>query len=286
MISCPYNTDCAGCVSYADTLLQVRHVNLSYGDKIILRDVNAEIRDVNRRCHIQGQVVGFLGPSGCGKTQLFRIIAGLNPPTSGEVLVNCPPFPTHPGMIGVVSQGYTLFEHRTILGNLLLASRRKYPQRADWPEAEHRAVDMLKNFGLADKLYAYPAQLSGGQRQRIAIIQQILCSSHFLLMDEPTASLDYIKRQELAELIVDISCLDTLNTIIICSHEIDWLTTVADHMWLLGRDHDPSGAVIPGARLQENYDLVNLGLCWQKNISERSDFIDFVKTVKERFRTL
>jgi ABC-type nitrate/sulfonate/bicarbonate transport system ATPase subunit len=283
MQSCPYNTDCAGCVSYADTLLQVRHVNLSYGDKVILRDVNAEIRDVNRKCHIQGQVVGFLGPSGIGKTQLFRIIAGLNQPTSGEVLVNCPPQPTHPGLIGVVAQSYTTFEHRTVLGNLLLGAKRRY---LDHHEAEAQCLALLARFGISDKAYCYPAQLSGGQRQRVAIISQIICSSHFLLMDEPTASLDYIKRQELAELINDIACLDSLNTIIICSHEIDWLTTVADHMWLLGRDRDERGNIIPGARLQENYDLVSLGLCWQKNISERSDFIDFVKIIKERFRTL
>jgi ABC-type Fe3+/spermidine/putrescine transport system ATPase subunit len=64
----------------AKSSLKIDHVSLSYGDKVILRDVNAEIRDIIREGRTQGQVVGFLGPSGIGKTQLFRIIAGLNRP--------------------------------------------------------------------------------------------------------------------------------------------------------------------------------------------------------------
>src|SRR5258708_11160996 len=89
---------------YADTLLKIDHVSLSYDDKVILRDVNAEIRDIVRADCTQGQVVGFLGPSGIGKTQLFRIIAGLNQPTSGHVLVNSTLTPVKAGMAGVVAQ--------------------------------------------------------------------------------------------------------------------------------------------------------------------------------------
>lgn len=278
MHTCPYSTDCAGCVSYGDTLLQVSHVNLEYGGKVILRDVNAEITDVKRKCHIQGQVVGFLGPSGIGKSQLFRIIAGLNKPTSGEVRVNCPPVPVRPGLVGVVSQNYTLFEHRTILGNLMLAARKKYKVER---EAEAKSDDLLQRFGLGDKHRLYPAQLSGGQRQRVAILQQILCSEHFLLMDEPFSGLDLVMLEKICELIVEISCLDDLNTVIVVTHDITSACSVSDHLWLMGREKDQ-----PGARIQEQYNLVDLGLCWQSQITTRPDFIDFVRTVKERFRTL
>ena len=99
---------------YTDTLLKVDHISLSYDDKVILRDVNAEIRNIVRDDCTQGQVVGFLGPSGIGKTQLFRIIAGLNQPTSGQVLVNSTLTPVKAGMVGVVAQNYPLFENRTI----------------------------------------------------------------------------------------------------------------------------------------------------------------------------
>jgi ABC-type nitrate/sulfonate/bicarbonate transport system ATPase subunit len=281
--TCPYSTDCAGCVSYGDTLLAVEHVNLQYGDKVILRDVSVEVKDVNRRCHVQGQVVGFVGPSGCGKTSLFRIIAGLNKPTSGQVLVNSTRNPVHPGMVGVVAQNYTLFEHRTVLGNLELAASKKYHDRR---EAKAQSMALLARFGLADKSHLYPSQLSGGQRQRVAIIQQILCSSHFLLMDEPFAALDLIMLEKVCALINEVACLDELNTLILVTHDLTAAASVADHLWLMGRDRDANGEPIPGARIQENYNLVDLGLCWQENITTRPDFVDFVRQVKERFRTL
>ena len=116
---------------YTDTLLKVDHVSLSYDGKVILRDVNAEIRDIVRDDCTQGQVVGFLGPSGIGKTQLFRIIAGLNQPTSGQVLVNSTLTPVKAGMVGVVAQNYPLFENRTIFSNLMLAA--KHGQRTQIP---------------------------------------------------------------------------------------------------------------------------------------------------------
>lgn len=285
MNHCPHSTDCAGCVTYADTLLDIQHVSLSFGDKVVLRDVNATILDVKRRCHVQGQVVGFLGPSGIGKTQMFRIIAGLMQPTSGAVYISSQHEPVKAGMIGVVAQSYTVFEHRTVLGNLMLSARKKY---ATTSECKERIDFYLSTFELRDKLHAYPAQLSGGQRQRIAIIQQLLCSEHFLLMDEPYSGLDLIMLEKVNRMISDVACLDELNTIVVISHDVTSLASVADHLWLLGREQDPINPEhhLPGARIIEVYDLVSMGLCWQDQIQTRPDFIDFVRSVKDRFRSL
>jgi ABC-type nitrate/sulfonate/bicarbonate transport system ATPase subunit len=173
------------------TLLKIENVCLEYDGIPVLRNVNAQVQDIVVPGRIQGQVVGILGPSGCGKTSLFHIIAGLRRPTSGRVSVNGFDRPVMPGEVGVVAQSYPLFEHRTILGNLMLGALKKENNSS---AARDKVMSLLKEFGLEDKFSLYPAQLSGGQRQRCAIIQQILCSEHFLLMDEPFSGLDSLQR--------------------------------------------------------------------------------------------
>lgn len=269
--------------TYGDTLLKIDHVSLSYDEKVILRDVNAEIRDIIREGCTQGQVVGFLGPSGIGKTQLFRIVAGLNRPTSGQVLVNSTLTPVKAGMVGVVAQNYPLFENRTIFSNLMLAAK----QMNQSAEAAHEKVlTYLKRLDMLDQAQLYPAQISGGQRQRIAIAQQLLCSEHFLLMDEPFSGLDVVMEAKVCELINEIACLDELNTIIVVTHDVTAAASVADHLWLMGRDRDERGKVIPGARIQETFDLIERDLCWHPGITNSPHFLEFVREVKERFQTL
>ena len=95
---------------------------------------------------------------------------------------------------------------------------------------------LLKEFELEDKFNLYPAQLSGGQRQRCAIIQQILCSEHFLLMDEPFSGLDLLMLEKTCELITKVADMDDLNTIIVVTHDVTAACSVADHLWLMGRD--------------------------------------------------
>jgi ABC-type nitrate/sulfonate/bicarbonate transport system ATPase subunit len=269
--------------TYGDTLLKIDHVGLSYDGNVILRDVNAEIRDIKREGRVQGQVVGFLGPSGIGKTQLFRIVAGLNHPTSGQVLVNSTLTPVKAGMVGVVPQDYPLFENRTIFSNLMLAARQ---MEKSYDAAHEKVLKYLKRLDMLDRSQLYPAQISGGQRQRIAIAQQLLCSEHFLLMDEPFSGLDVLMEAKVCELINEIACLDELNTIIVVTHDVTAAASVADHLWLMGRDHDAGGNVIPGARIQETYDLVERDMCWHPEITNSPKFLEFVREVKERFQTL
>ncbi len=269
--------------TYGETLLKIDHVSLAYDEKIILRNVNAEIRDIVREGHTQGQVVGFLGPSGIGKTQLFRIIAGLNQPTSGQVLVGPQQTPVKAGIVGVVPQDYPLFENRTIFSNLLLAAEQSEPNHEG---AREKVMNYLRRLDMVDRAQLYPAQISGGQRQRIAIAQQLLCSDHFLLMDEPFSGLDVVMEAKVCELIAEIAALDELNTIIVVTHDVTAAATVSDHLWLMGRDRDEQGNMIPGALIQEQYDLIDRDLCWHPNISNTPDFLEFVREVKERFNTL
>src|SRR5438309_1103634 len=108
---------------YGDTLLKVQNVSLTLGGATVLRDVNLEVRDLHRPGIKQGQVVGLLGPTGVGKTCLFKILAGLDKPDTGSVLIEKEAKPVERGMVGVVAQNYPLFAHRTVMGNLLVAGR-------------------------------------------------------------------------------------------------------------------------------------------------------------------
>ncbi len=269
--------------SLGKTLLKIENVCLEYDGRPVLKNVNAEVRKIAVPGRIQGQVVGVLGPSGCGKTSLFRIIAGLNPPTSGRVSVDDFDRPVKAGEVGVVAQSYPLFEHRTVMGNLMLAAKRK---ETDSQSAHDKVMGLLTEFDLADKFGLYPAQLSGGQRQRCAIIQQILCSEHFLLMDEPFSGLDLLMLEKTCELITKVADMDDLNTIIVVTHDVTAACSVADHLWLMGRDSDTSGNKIPGCRVVKEYNLIERDLCWQPGIITTARFTDFVREVKEEFRRL
>ena len=267
--------------TYGATLLKVDNVSLQLGENTILKDVNIEIKDILRKDETAGQIVGFLGPSGIGKTKLFEIMAGLLKPSSGQVLLKDKPVEV--GQVGVVQQNYPLFNHRTVMGNLEVAARKTI---TDSTKRKDKIMGYLERFNLKDKINLYPAQLSGGQRQRVAIIQQLLCSEHYLLLDEPFSGLDPLMVTEVSELISEIAHLHEENTIIIVSHDIDATAAIADTLWLMGREKTSEGKVIPGSKIKYTYNMIDLGLAWRKNVQEDPAFIQLVKEVKNLFPTL
>jgi NitT/TauT family transport system ATP-binding protein len=268
---------------YGATILKATNVSLALSGTVILRDVNLEIKDVRRPDKIAGQVVGLLGPSGIGKTSLFRILAGLDKPDSGEVLLGEEQKPVQRGMVGVVAQDYPLFAHRTVLGNLMVAGRLA---GLSGQQARERAQGFLARFGIEDRAKRYPIQLSGGQRQRVAIAQQFMCSEHFLLLDEPFSGLDPVGVDHVAKLLEEVACMDELNTIIVVTHDITAALEVADTIWLMGRDRDAQGKMIPGARVQESYNLIERGLAWREGVSTTPEFLLLAREIRSRFPSL
>ena len=270
-------------VEYRDTLLKATGVSLTLGKNVILRDVNLEIRDIYRPGLVTGQVVGLLGPSGIGKTRLFRVLSGIDEPNAGSVTIGSDAKPVKRGMVGVIAQNYPLFEHRTVLGNLELAARCAGLCRED---AVKKALSFLDRFGLEDRGDLYPCQLSGGQRQRVAIAQQFLCSEHFVLMDEPFSGLDLIAVDKVCKMIAEVANADELNTVIVVTHDIAAAVAVSDMIWLLGRDRDPAGKIIPGARVKATYNVIERGLTWTPGITETTGFIDVVREIRGVFPSL
>ncbi|BDI30945.1 hypothetical protein CCAX7_29960 [Capsulimonas corticalis] len=268
---------------YRDTLLKLENVSLTLGGNTILRDVNLEIKDLHRPGYTQGQVVALLGPSGVGKTCLFRILAGLDKPDCGQVLVEQEQIPVQRGMVGVIAQHYPLFAHRTVRGNLGVAGKQAGLSSA---EITQRSTDILARFGLEEHGSKYPAQLSGGQRQRVAIAQQFMCSEHFLLMDEPFSGLDMVAVDRVIGFIREMAASDELKTFILVTHDVDAALRVADTVWLLGRDRDEKGNIVPGARIQATYNLADCGLAWRDEPENMPEFAELRREVCAAFRNL
>jgi len=266
----------------AERLLTIENVCVAY-DKPILKGLNAHIDNIVREGMQQGQVVALLGPSGVGKTQLFRCIAGLQRPNAGSIRLMDSKTEVQPGEVGVVAQHYPLFNHRTVLGNLLVAAGRFVK---DDKLAREKCIAMLEEFHLLDKASAYPQALSGGQRQRIAIAQQLLCSSHFLLMDEPFSGLDPLAKKRVCETIAGVASKDEFNTMIVVTHDIESAIAIADTVWILGRDRDEQGKPVPGARIQEVLSLAEMGMAWDPEIETRPEFFEMTKRIKRQFAEL
>jgi NitT/TauT family transport system ATP-binding protein len=268
-----------------ETLLKIDNVSVSYDGIPVLRGMSAEIKNVVRPGMAQGQVVALLGPSGIGKTTLFKVLAGLKKPDKGSVLVGVDQRITAPGTVGVVAQNYPLLNHRTVMGNLIIAAEQatEYSHTTD---AVSRSTNMLTEFGLTEHAEKYPIQLSGGQRQRVAIAQQLLCSEHYIVMDEPFSGLDVNSLNKVLTLIQKVTTVHEETTVIVVTHDVSAAVAVADTVWLMGRERDVQSNVIPGARIMETLDLIELGVCWQDNAVQVPEAIQLIQDIKKRFATL
>lgn len=177
----------------------------------------------------EGEFVAVVGPSGCGKTTLLKILAGILPSSSGEVLLRGTPIVGPRRDIGVVFQSPVLLPWRTVLDNVLLPVDVQGLGRG-----RHRrlALDLLTLVGLQDFERSYPWQLSGGMQQRVAITRALIHDPAMLLMDEPFGALDALTREHM-NLELQRIWLEKRKTILFITHSISEAVFLADRVLVM-----------------------------------------------------
>lgn len=168
-------------------MIKVEHLSKSFGDLVVLKDINIEIE--------KGEIISIIGPSGTGKSTFLRCLNLLEKPTGGTIWINDLDImnpKNNPNMLrqkmGMVFQNFNLFEHLTVLDNLTIGPIKLLNKTKC--EAEERARDLLKVVGLVAKENVFPEELSGGQQQRVAIARCLSMDPEIILFDEPTSALD------------------------------------------------------------------------------------------------
>ena len=206
-------------------ILKIDKVNKFYGELHALKDVSLSVA--------QGEVVVILGPSGCGKSTLLRTINGLEPVQSGNFIIegeridqNFKEWRRIRQKIGMVFQSYELFDHLSVLHNIILGPMKV--QNVPKEEAISLAREWLKIVGLADKENSYPKELSGGQKQRIAIVRSLVMKPNIMLFDEVTAALDPEIVREVLDVMLNLA--KEGQTMLIVTHEMAFARAVADRI--------------------------------------------------------
>lgn len=244
---------------------------------VALKNLDLKIVDIPDR----PQIVSLLGPSGSGKTTALRIIAGLDKPTKGSVMITNgiagEMRSVEVGDVGVVFQKYPLFEDLNVLNNLVVPAVRV---GMDSQEANKKALGYLEEFDLTKQKSAWPVQLSGGQRQRVAILQQLMRDRHFIILDEPFSGLDPVNIINVMNLINRIAHQHTLNTFLVITHDVTSALMISDHVYLLGRERDAEGNPIPGSRVMKEYDMIAEGLAYRADIEDLPRFAEIRKEIK------
>ncbi|MEV0390148.1 ABC transporter ATP-binding protein [Nonomuraea sp. NPDC050643] len=201
-------------------------VRKEYGGTTALDGVSLEIR--------AGEAVAVMGPSGCGKSTLLNMIAGLDRPTAGTVVVDGHDLGRldETGLalfrrrhIGMVFQFFNLIDDLPALDNVTLSAQLLgIPAR----QARRRALELLDELGIADRKDAYPAVLSGGERQRVAVARALMNRPALLLADEPTGALDSRSGEQVMDLLIDLNQIG--QTLLLVTHDPHLATRCAGRL--------------------------------------------------------
>jgi putative ABC transport system ATP-binding protein len=199
----------------ADTVVSLENVRKEYAETTALDGVSLEIR--------AGEAVAVMGPSGCGKSTLLNLVAGLDRPTSGRIVVHGDDLGelNETGLavfrrrrIGMIFQFFNLLDDLPALDNVALAAQLTGVRAAP---ARRRALELLDELGIAARRNVYPAALSGGERQRVAVARALMNRPALLLADEPTGALDSAAGDQVMDLLLDLNQIG--QTLLMVTHD-------------------------------------------------------------------
>lgn len=201
--------------------VELKNINKNFGDYKASDNVNFGVE--------KGKLIGLLGPSGSGKTTILRMIAGLETPDSGDIIIDgvrVNDLAASKRGIGFVFQNYALFRYMTVYDNIAFGLR---VQKADKKKIDERVRELIKLIGLEGLEKRYPSQLSGGQRQRVAFARALAPNPQLLLLDEPFTAIDAKVRKELRSWLREM--IEKLGvTSIFVTHDQDEAIEVADEI--------------------------------------------------------
>ena len=217
-------------ISYKDSdiLLHITHLRKSYDNLDVLRDINTEVH--------RGEVISIIGPSGTGKSTFLRCLDLLEKPTSGSIIVDgenilAKGYPVNllRQKMGMVFQSFNLFEHKTVLENVIFAPCQLHHVPEE--EARKEGLALLRKVGLAEKADVYPSNLSGGQKQRVAIARALAMNPDVILFDEPTSALDPTMVGEVLSVIRQLAKEGM--TMLIVTHEMKFAHDVSTRIFFM-----------------------------------------------------
>jgi sulfate/thiosulfate transport system ATP-binding protein len=206
------------------TEIVISHVARAFGGHAVLDDVTLTVKP--------GELLALLGPSGSGKTTLLRLIAGLDQPDRGNILIgdlNATSRKPKERGVGFVFQHYALFRHMTVFENIAFALRIRKASKAD---VKARVEELLNLIQLETLAGRYPAQLSGCQRQRVALARALASQPRVLLLDEPFGALDAVVRRDLRRWLRQLHEVQKITTIFV-THDQEEAFDLADRVVIM-----------------------------------------------------
>ena len=216
-------------------ILDIKNLSYSFGNNPILKDINIHVNE--------NEMVAIVGSSGVGKSTLFNLIAGVLKKQAGKITINGSE--DYIGKVAYMLQKDLLFEHKTIIDNVILPL---IIAKIDKKEALEEGNKILKQFNLDKYANKYPQQLSGGMRQRVALIRTYMFKRNIFLLDEAFSALDAITKKELHKWYLDLKKEFNLTTLLI-THDIEEAVFLSDRIYILG---NKPGEIIGEIKIEIN----------------------------------